>query len=65
MSNDTKCVSCGDAIPERHQVYPGCQAAALIREQGTQIGHKSVVEYLAEKYDIRIGVDAIGQVDTD
>lgn len=65
MSNDNRCVSCGDIIPEGRQVCPGCQAAALILGQGQQIEHKSVVEYLAEKYDIRIGVDAIGQVDTD
>ena len=35
------------------------QSAVLIREQGEQIEHKSVAEYLAERY--KIGVDASGE----
>lgn len=51
--NDNRCVSCGDIIPEGRQVCPGCQAAALIREQGTQMERKGLLEYIAEKYGIK------------
>lgn len=38
------------------------QSAVLIREQGEQMEHKSVEQYLAEKYDIKTGVGASGTV---
>lgn len=40
---------------------PAYQAAVMIRQQGKQIEHKSLMEYLAEKYDIGKGVDAGGK----
>jgi hypothetical protein len=40
---------------------PAYQAAAMIRQQGKQIEHNCLMEYLAEKYDIGKGVDAGGQ----
>ena len=41
---------------------PAYQAGKMVQEQGRQIGHKTVSEYLAEKYDI--GGDIGGQVDS-
>lgn len=41
------------------------QAAVMLREQGKQMEHKSLGEYLAERYDIRKGVDAGGQRNPD
>lgn len=37
------------------------QSAVLIREQGEQMEHKSVEQYLAEKYDIKTGVGTSGE----
>ena len=41
---------------------PAYQAGKMVQEQGRQIEHKTVSEYLAEKYDI--GGDSFGQGDT-
>lgn len=38
-----------------------CQVGKMIREQGDQMEHKDLLEYLAEKYDIKTGIDADGQ----
>ena len=45
---------------ERFKRPAAYQAGTLLREQGIQIEHKSVEQYLAEKYDIR-GGEASGQ----
>ena len=36
---------------------PAYQARKLVREQGEQMENKDVLDYLAEKYDIKAGVD--------
>lgn len=40
---------------------PPYQSAVLIREQGEQMEHKSVEQYLAEKNDIKTGVGTSGE----
>lgn len=42
---------------------PAYQAGKLLQEQGKQMEHKTAVEYLAEKYDIKERVRAGGQED--
>lgn len=42
---------------------PAYQAGKLLQEQGRQIEHKTLEEYLAEKYDIKERVSAGGQED--
>ncbi len=42
---------------------PAYQAGRLLQEQGRQIEHKTLEEYLAEKYDIKERVSAGGQED--
>lgn len=42
---------------------PPYQVGRLIRAQGEQVEHKELLEYLAEKYDIKTGVDADGHKD--
>ena len=37
------------------------QAEVMIQQQGSQMEHKNVLEYLAEKYEIGKGVDAGGK----
>lgn len=44
---------------------PAYQAGKMVQEQGRQIEHKTVPEYLAEKYDIKERVSAGGQEDTE
>lgn len=44
---------------------PAYQARSMIAEQGKQIEHESVTEYLAKKYDIKTGVSAGGQKEID
>lgn len=39
----------------RHKAY---QVGKMVREQGAQMEHKDVAEYLAEKYDIKARIDA-------
>lgn len=45
------------ALADFHR--PAYQARKMVQVQGEQIEHKSVAEYLAEKY--KIGVDASGE----
>ena len=42
---------------------PAYQAGKLLQEQGKQMEHKTAVEYLAEKYDIKERVSTGGQED--
>ena len=42
---------------------PAYQAGKLLQEQGRQIEHKTLEEYLAEKYDIKERVNVGGQED--
>lgn len=44
---------------------PAYQARKLVREQGQQMENKDMLDYLAEKYDIKTGVSAGGQKDFD
>ena len=45
------------ALADFHR--PAYQARKMVQVQGEQIEHKSVAEYLAERY--KIGVDASGE----
>ena len=49
------------ALADFHR--PAYQARKMVQVQGEQIEHKSMAEYLAEKY--KIGVDASGQKNPD
>ena len=49
------------ALADFHR--PAYQARKMVQVQGEQIEHKSVAEYLAERY--KIGVDASGQKNPD
>lgn len=42
---------------------PAYQSGKMVQEQGRQIEHKTVSEYLAEKYDIKERVSTGGQED--
>ena len=42
---------------------PAYQAGKMVQEQGRQIEHKTLEEYLAEKYDIKERVNVGGQED--
>ena len=42
---------------------PAYQARKLVREQGEQIENNDMLDYLADKYDIKTGVSAGGQKD--
>ena len=44
---------------------PAYQARKLVQEQGEQMENKDMLDYLAEKYDIKTGVSAGGQKDFD
>lgn len=37
------------------------QAGKMVQVQGEQMGRKDMLQYLAEKYDIKTGVEASGQ----
>lgn len=52
-----------DSKAEKWFRRPAYQAGKLLQEQGKQMEHKTAVEYLAEKYDIKERVRAGGQED--
>ena len=42
---------------------PAYQAGKMVQEQGEQMEHKTLEEYLAEKYDIKERMNVVGQED--